>query len=235
MIWENFKWFEKYEIWNLWDHLRRLIVGRHVFLVSQFTFPSQSCLCLCLSDKGCLKKTEVWAFADPASNCGEILNDFCGKSSCIMLWVGNFNAFIGRFADTALGAYRVWKGALKNKRLHKNKWFLNIIQTGINPTTPDLTGSTGFVTKNHKYFYPITSRICKCFIWQNSVFLRHPVSISHLVFIENWELTLIIAAFVMPIKNFCQRNRSEWNRLRPFFACVVELRDMNAVWKKSSR
>ena len=64
-----------------------------------------------------------------------------------MLSVGNFNAFIGRFADTALWAYRVWKGALKNKRLHKNKWFLNIIQTGINPTTPDLTGSTGFVTK----------------------------------------------------------------------------------------
>ena len=25
-----------------------------------------------------------------------------------------------------MGAYRVWKGALKNKRLHKNKWFLNI-------------------------------------------------------------------------------------------------------------
>ena len=119
-------------------------------------------------DTGCLKKNWVlpnWAFADPASNWGEILNDFCGKSSCIMLWVGNFNAFIGRFVDTALGAYRVWKGALKNKRLHKNKWFLKIIQTGINPTTPDLTGSTGFVTKNHKYFSPITSRICKCFIW----------------------------------------------------------------------
>ena len=130
------------------------------------------------SHTGCLKKNWVlpnWAFADPASNWGEILNDFCGKSSCIMLWVGNFNAFIGRFADTALGAYRVWKGALKNKRLHKYKWFLNIIQTGINPTTPDLTGSTGFVTKNHKCFSPITSRICKCFIWQNSVFLRHPV------------------------------------------------------------
>ena len=111
-----------------------------------------------------------WAFADPASNWGEIPNEICGKSSCIMLWVGNFNAFIGRFADTALGAYRVWKGALKNKRLHKNKWFLKIIQTGINPTTPDLTGSTGFVTKNHNYFSPITSRICKCFIWQNSVF-----------------------------------------------------------------
>ena len=92
-----------------------------------------------------------------------------------MLWIVNFNAFIGRFADTALGAYRVWKGALKNKRLHKNKWFLNIIQTGINPTTPDLTGSIGFVTKNHKYFSPITSRICKCFIWQSPVFLRHPV------------------------------------------------------------
>ena len=92
-----------------------------------------------------------------------------------MLCIVNFNAFIGRFADTALGAYRVWKGALKNKRLHKNKWFLNIIQTGINPTTPDLTGSTGFVTKNHKYFSPITSRICKCFIWQSPVFLRHPV------------------------------------------------------------
>ena len=72
--------------------------------------------------------------------------------------------------------------------------------------------------KNYKYFSSITSRICKCFIWQNSVFLRHPVSISHLVFIENWELTLIIAAFVMPIKNFCQRNRSEWNRLRPFLS-----------------
>ena len=112
-----------------------------------------------------------WAFADPASIWGEILNEICGKSSCIMLWVGNFNAFIGRFVDTALGAYRVWKGALKNKRLHKNKWFLKIIQTGINPTTPDLTGSTGFVTKNHKYFSPLTSRICKCFIWQNSVFL----------------------------------------------------------------
>ena len=27
------------------------------------------------------------------------------------------------------------------------------------------SGSTGFVTKNHKYFFPITSRICKCFIW----------------------------------------------------------------------
>ena len=125
------------------------------------------------SNTGCLKKNWVlpnWAFADPASNWGEILNDFCGKSSCIMLWVGNFNAFIGRFADTALGAYRVWKGALKNKRLHKNKWFLKIIQTGINPTTPDLIGSTGFVTKNHKYFSPTTSRICKCFIWQNSFF-----------------------------------------------------------------
>ena len=115
-----------------------------------------------------------WAFADPASIWGEILNEICGKSSCIMLWVGNFNAFIGRFVDTALGAYRVWKGALKNKRLHKNKWFLKIIQTGINPTTPDLTGSTGFVTKNHKYFSPLTSRICKCFIWQNSVFFETP-------------------------------------------------------------
>ena len=91
-----------------------------------------------------------------------------------MLWVGNFNAFIGCFVDKALGAYRVWKGALKNKRLHKNKWFLKIIQTGINPTTPDLTGSTGFVTKNHKYFSPLTSRICKCFIWQNSVFFETP-------------------------------------------------------------
>ena len=119
-----------------------------------------------------------WSFADPARNWGEILHDFFGKSSCIMLWVGNFNAFIGRFADTALGAYRVWKGALKNKRLHKNKWFLNIIQTGINPTTPDLTGSTGFFTKNYKYFSPIASRICKCFIWQNSVLLETPCSIT---------------------------------------------------------
>ena len=110
-----------------------------------------------------------WAFADPASKWGEILNDFCGQSSCIMLWVGNFNAFIRHFSDTALGAYRVWKGALKNKRLHKNKWFLKIIQTGINPTTPDLTGSTGFVTKNQKYFSPITSRICKCFFWQHPI------------------------------------------------------------------
>ena len=74
-------------------------------------------------------------------------------------------------------AYRDWKKALKKKRLHKNKWFLKIIQTGINPTTPDLTGSTGFVTKNHKYFSPLTSRICKCFIWKNSVFFRHPVQI----------------------------------------------------------
>ena len=49
-----------------------------------------------------------------------------------MLWAGNFNAFIGRLADTALGAYRVWKGALKNKRLHKNKCFLNTIQIGQN-------------------------------------------------------------------------------------------------------
>ena len=29
-----------------------------------------------------------------------------------------------------------------------------------------------------KYFSPISSRICKCSIWQNSVFLRHPVVIS---------------------------------------------------------
>ena len=152
----------------------------YVMLVESFYFGSLICVPWQIPVRnmkehtGCLKKNWVlpnWAFADPVSNWGEILNDFCGKSSCIMLWVGNFNAFIGRFVDTALGAYRVWKGALKNKRLHKNKWFLKIIQTGINPTTPDLTGSTGFVTKNHKYFSPITSRICKCFIWQNSVFL----------------------------------------------------------------
>ena len=37
--------------------------------------------------------------------------------------------------------------------------------------------TTGFATKINKYFSPITSRICKCWIWQNSVFLRHPVCI----------------------------------------------------------
>ena len=29
--------------------------------------------------------------------------------------------------------------------------------------------------ENHNYFSPITRRICKCSIWQNSVFFRHPV------------------------------------------------------------
>ena len=68
------------------------------------------------------------------------------------------------------GQYRVWKGALQNKRLHKNKWFLNIILTGINPTTLDFTGSTGFVMKNHKYFSSITIRICKCKLAKLSFF-----------------------------------------------------------------
>ena len=94
----------------------------------------------------------------------------CFESTISML-------LLGALQIQPWGAHRVWKEALKKKRLHKNKWFLNIFQTGINPTTPDLTGSTGFVTKNHKYFSPLTSRICKCFIWQNSVFFRHPVPI----------------------------------------------------------
>ena len=68
-------------------------------------------------------------------------------------------------------AYWVCKGALKNKRSHKNKWFFNIILTGIYPTSLDWTGSVGFVTKNHKYFSPTTSRIRRCSICQNSVFL----------------------------------------------------------------
>ena len=65
----------------------------------------------------------------------------CFESAISML-------LLGALQIQPWGAYRVWKEALKNKRLHKNEWFLNIIQTGINPTTPDLTGSTGYVTKN---------------------------------------------------------------------------------------
>ena len=60
-----------------------------------------------------------------------------------------------------MGIIGLEKGT-KNKRSHKNKWFLNIILTGINLTTLDFTGSTGFVMKNHKYFSSITIRICKC-------------------------------------------------------------------------
>ena len=146
---------------------------------------------------GCLKKWVLpnWAFADPASNWGEILNEICGKSSCIMLWVGNFNAFIGRFVDTALGAYRVWKGALKNKRLHKNNWFVNIILTGINPTTLDLLAQLDLSWK-------ITSispqSLANASIGKTQFFLRHPVirptsqGNSHLIYILLWLILYLL-------------------------------------------
>ena len=128
-----------------------------------------------------------------------------------MIFVANpvVSCFESAISMLLLGALQIqpWghtgKGALKSKRQHKNKWFLNIIQTGINPTTPDLTGSTGFVTKNHKYFSPITSRICKCFIWPNSAFLRHPV---HIFGFDQYLMK------VVPAKLFCQLT-SPWSSL----------------------
>ena len=121
---------------------------------------------------GCLKNWVLanWAPADPVSDWGEIHVIFVANPH--VLQCNPLPGKFGAFCQTGtLGAYWVCKGALKNKRTQKNKWFLNIILTGIYPTSLDLTGSVGFVTKNHKYFSPTTSRIRRCSICQNSVFL----------------------------------------------------------------
>ena len=98
--------------------------------------------------------------ANPAVSCFELAN------SMLLLGVWRILGIMGIIG--------LEKGT-KNKRSHKNKWFLNIILTGINTSAPNLTDSTGFVTKNQKYFSPITSRICKCSIFAKLSFFRHPV------------------------------------------------------------
>ena len=93
--------------------------------------------------------------ANPAVSCFELAN------SMLLLGVWRILGIMGIIG--------LEKGT-KNKRSHKNKWFLNIILTGINPTALDLTDSTGFVTKKRSISSQSQAGSANAQLLQNSVF-----------------------------------------------------------------